>query len=49
MYEQVFRGIVCQPDEDCDRRPQGKAVACAYNAVHPLLPVKSLERRRTDR
>lgn len=23
MYEQVPRLIVCQPDEDCDRRPQG--------------------------
>ena len=26
-----------QPDEGCDRRPQGEAVACAYNAVHPPI------------
>ncbi|KAG1393713.1 hypothetical protein G6F59_014315 [Rhizopus arrhizus] len=41
MYEQVTRLIVCQPDEDCDCRPQGPAIACAYNAVSPPLPVKT--------
>ena len=48
MYEQVCEGIVCEPDEDCDRWPQGWAVACAYNAVSPPLPVKTLERCRND-
>ena len=33
MYEQVPRLIVCQPDEDCDRRPQGRACA-----TMPCLP-----------
>ena len=42
MYEQVREGIVCKPREDCDRRPQGQAAACAYNAGYPLLPVKTL-------
>ena len=42
MYEWEPKRIVCHSRDHCDRRPQGDTVACAYNAEHPLLSVKTL-------
>jgi len=47
MYEWVPKRIVCLSGDHCDRRPQGAAVACAYNAEHPPLPVKTLSAAET--
>ncbi len=42
MYEWEPKRIVCHSRDHCDRRPQGNTVACAYNARHSLLSVKTL-------